>query len=82
MSKEGIVAVRPYENQADPRDFHPFGLPDSSSFAHCFYTASFSRLILDQLLSVGLSVFDHTHEVEPGRKSRDGDLEGQLIRLE
>ena len=41
-----------------------------------------SRLILDQLLGIGLSVFDHTHEIQPCRKSRDRDLEGQLIRLE
>ena len=73
----------PYENRADPRDFHPFGLPDNNSLARCFYTATVSRgLILDQLLSVCLSVFDDAHEVEPGRKSRDRDLEGRLICLE
>ena len=82
VSKEGGSCCSSIRKSGRPRDFHPFGLPDSSSFAHCFYTASFSRLILDQLLGVGLSIFDDAHEVEPGRKSRDRDLEGRLIRLE
>ena len=78
MKRVGRSSIR---KSGRPRNFHSLGLPDQSLVC-CFYTANPSRLILDQLLSVGLSVFDHTHEIQPCRKSCDRNLESRLIRLE